>query len=538
MNLGIMTFNSNRVSKSMMHENQKLLSKSKYLKGRQCPLRLWLAAREKEPLIEAEEIWEMRSIEGREVEEVVATLLQDPIRIIEAPEDDENPQIDNESRLDLLLKATSEALSQSKPILQACLAINGLLAIVDVLEPRENGWYLWEIKASTKMSPLHVFDLAFQVEVAKRFGLQIAGAGLWLLNQEYVLERELCARKLVGSYDLTSKVNEVLAETSHEIDEQLAILNQSVQPNKIPGPFCKANRKSPLGNRPSTCGHLSRNGHCGSRLPEYWIGEIPEIGRVNLGDWDQIGLTSIDQLDDQEVGHNFSDLQHRVIQCTKKRVCWIDKNVLSQELARLQWPLAFIDFEFDTGMAVPRFQGTWPYARIPFQWSMLIQEHEDDEDGRTEDFLWLEASDPSKEFLSTLIEALPPSGSIVCHYKSAESTVLGQLAKRLGTPYSESVAEIRSRLFDTCDLLRRGYYHYDQHGSYSIKKVAPVLLGKSYDHLAIQDGMTAVAKWKYATSDATSAEEKAKIGGHLKSYCQQDTMLMCEIIRKIRDLIA
>ncbi|MEZ4495147.1 MAG: hypothetical protein R3C29_17760 [Dehalococcoidia bacterium] len=76
-------------------------------------------------------------------------------------------------------------LTGTAPILQAHLSADELLAIVDLLEPRDGGWFLWEIKASTKAKVIHRWDLAFQREVARRAGLVVVGAGVIHLDRGY-----------------------------------------------------------------------------------------------------------------------------------------------------------------------------------------------------------------------------------------------------------------------------------------------------------------------------------------------------------------
>ena len=44
----------------------------------------------------------------------------------------------------------------------------------------------------------------------------------------------------------------------------------------------------------------------------------------------------------------------------------------AEELSRLKYPLFFMDFE-SVYPAIPRFSGMWPYAQIPFQWSVHRQ---------------------------------------------------------------------------------------------------------------------------------------------------------------------
>ena len=153
-----------------------------------------------------------------------------------------------------------------------------------------------------------------------------------------------------------------------------------------------------------------------------------------------------------------------------------------------------------------------------------------------EPFLFDGCGDPRHGFLETLLDALPADGSIVVHEKTAEKTVLKQLADRLGGDLADRARELVPRLFDTKDLLQAGYYHPDQQGSYSIKKVAGPMLSRAYDDLAVQDGLAAVAAWKELLR-AQSAGERESLRSDLLAYCGRDTMLMHEIVREVGRIV-
>ena len=138
-------------------------------------------------------------------------------------------------------------------------------------------------------------------------------------------------------------------------------------------------------------------------------------------------------------------------------------------------------------------------------------------------------------FLESLFDALPPAGTILVHHRSAEEVVLRQAAERTGGPWPERVAALGARILDTETLLRAGYHHPEQRGSYSLKKVAGPLLGRGFGDLSIQNGMMAVVGWKelVATSDPA---ERARLRDDLLAYCGRDTELLLEIVREVRRL--
>lgn len=65
-------------------------------------------------------------------------------------------------------------------------------------------------------------------------------------------------------------------------------------------------------------------------------------------------------------------------------------------------------------------------------------------------------------------------------------------------------------------------------GSFSIKKVAPVLLGDqaSYHHLEVGDGIEAMLSYQKILNLGSYDSRKREIKKSLLEYCKQDTLLM------------
>jgi DNA polymerase III epsilon subunit-like protein len=172
---------------------------------------------------------------------------------------------------------------------------------------------------------------------------------------------------------------------------------------------------------------------------------------------------------------------------------------------------------------------------MPFQWSMLVQAESGSGLVERGPFLHLDATDPRRPFAEALLAALPPGGSIVAHNKAAEIGVINQLADRLGGEVADQLRALVTRFFDTKALAKAGYYHADQHGSWSIKKLAPALLGTGYKGLTIQNGLAAVAAWKRACGEVDPSA-RDRLRAELLAYCGRDTLLMHEIVEKLRAL--
>ncbi len=510
-----------------------MLTKSDYLKGRQCPLRLWLSKHgAPEPQAESDDIWEDREAEGAEVERLAESMFDQPIRI-DQPIDDDQPFPAAWDPADAA-ERTAAAMRGSGAVFQACFRTRDLLTVIDIAAPDGAGWRLIEVKASTKLVPLNDWDLAFQWEVAQRSGVAVTGVSVCRLDPDYVRgPGPVEAAELLQFEDRTSQVEALRGEARAELEQMLAMLTGGA-PDEHPGTRCKASRAVKAGNRPSTCGHFGPDGQCGCSLPAHWAGRLPKLGgrKAELVA-EQPGLSLL-QLDPEDASWKWTPSQARMIRAAQAGQPEIDRGALTAKLAEIRYPATYIDFEFDPGMAVPRFEGMKPYTRIPFQWSMHVQDEPGGELRAPPAFLWLESTDPRRAFIESLLEAMPAEGSVIVHSKAAEQTVLKDLAASYGGEIADRIESVVSRLYDTIDLLQAGYYHPDQQGSYSIKKVAPALLGTGYQGLDIQDGMAAVVAWRRACDPMLELAAREPIRASLLQYCGRDTELMHQIVEKLR----
>ncbi len=84
---------------------------------------------------------------------------------------------------------------------------------------------------------------------------------------------------------------------------------------------------------------------------------------------------------------------------------------------------------------------------------------------------------------------------------------------------------------DLKKVIEKYIYHPDFLGSFSIKKVGPVLLGDlaSYKHLEIGDGMEAMLSYQQMINLNLNDPLKSSIRKNLLRYCEQDTLLMVQL---------
>lgn len=180
-------------------------------------------------------------------------------------------------------------------------------------------------------------------------------------------------------------------------------------------------------------------------------------------------------------------------------------------------------------MPVPIWASTRPYQNICFQFSL----HRLSRTGKLEHeaFLDLSGNDPSKQLAVALIDACGERGPIFVYNASFEKARIRELAERFPRQ-RRSLLAINDRVVDLHPITREHYYHPDQEGSWSLKRVLPTIasdLGyKTLD--GVQDGGMAMTAWMEAVfSGESPARDKAEIDQQLRDYCKLDTLAMVRL---------
>jgi predicted RecB family nuclease len=137
------------------------------------------------------------------------------------------------------------------------------------------------------------------------------------------------------------------------------------------------------------------------------------------------------------------------------------------------------------------------------------------------EFLATDASDPRREFISSLCAPLGESGSIVV-YSSFESQRLSELGCWL-PEFADRINPVQDRLFDLLPIVREHVYHPAFGGSYSLKSVLPALVpDMTYVGMEVADGQAVGLAWESLVRGDLDADERDRIGKALLEYCEQD----------------
>ena len=486
---------------SMSPKRIPLLSKSRYLVGLQCHLRLWHHCYNRD-LIAYPPATEAIFEAGHEVGELATRLYPRGIRI------DTDPLGHRAA-----VQATQDALKNPHipAIYEAAFLYDDVQVKADIIARTNNGAFnLIEVKSSTSVKNEHVPDVAVQYYVLRGAGVDIERVYLMHLNNQYVYaEGELELKSLFTASGLTDRMLAYQTEIPRKLAELRGMLRGPLPPMIFPSRNCR---------RPHTCEFWEE---CRKIMPEHWIMELAGIGQRRLDELMEMGITDIADVPE---GFPLSEIQGRIRRCVKNNTEYLSHDLKAQ-LEAVEYPVHFLDFE-TLGLAIPRYAGTRPYQTIPFQWS----DHILHKDGTIEhkEYLCGEDKDPRQELARALLDALGRQGSIFM-YTGYERDIIESVAEDL-PQHREPLRAALDRLKDLHKIISTSFYHPQFHGSFSLKAVLPALLPEmSYKNLSIQEGQEASLEYLRMIDASTGQEEKERIRKNLLTYCGQDTLAMVRI---------
>ena len=483
----------------------KLLSKSKYLNGLQCPKLLWTLFREPEKIPAPDTATQYIFDQGHMVGELAKKLFPDGIGI------PEEGFIDN-------IKQTRKLLQQHKPLFEAGISVGNIYARVDILNPvDEHEWDIFEVKSSTSVKDVHLHDAAFQKFCCLQYGLAIRKCFLVHINNEYVKHGEIEPKQLFRIEDITEQVEELSNGILDRIEDMFKVVSANTCPDIAIGKHC---------HNPYDC-HLEE---CWGFLPENNVFQLYRGGQKCF-DLLEEGILSM-----QDIPDNFklTGIQKLQKECVRSGKPYVDKEGITRFLSTLHYPLYYLDFE-TFSPAVPMFDGTRPYQTIPFQFSVHLVMN-----GNTEpehfSFLAEGTEDPRSKLLVELKKVLGNEGSIVVYNQAFEKGVLKELGNAF-PDYSGWVEGVYDRLVDLLSPFRSfHYYHPLQKGSASLKAVLPSLTGKSYEGMGIDNGEDASIAFQAVTYNDVPEEVRNQIREDLEKYCSLDTEGMIWIVDKLKEI--
>ena len=498
-----------------------MLTKSDLMAWRQCPRMLWLHHHPPEPQTSASVPVDRRTLDGRLVGEYARRDIGEYLW----PNTSGDPASDAAAAL---AELTATAML---PAVEMPMVRDGLYARADALLPEAAGYVLRETKASTfplkpdKATPSspdehHLDDVAVQAWVLEGAGLPLARAELNLLDNQWRYPGAGDYRGLFRQLDVTDAVQQRM----HAVPQWLRLARDVIDgdmPDVRMGNQCTHPHPCPYA---ALCQRLEPPG------PEHPLSLLPDTaGKALARKLAAKGYMSLLEPRPGELVGAQAALYRRIQHAhrTGRPILAPGADTFMQ---RLTYPRYYFDFE-GIDLPVPRWVGLRPYEQVPFQWSCHIERAPGVFEHRA--FLDLSGHDPSEPCIEEMLHAIDvgDGGPILVYYATYERGRIVELAKR-HPAFADRLKRLAARLVDLHPVVKEHFYHPAMEGSFSIKKVLPVIAPDlNYGELdEVQDGTGAQVAYLQSCFDAElTPRRKAELRRNLLAYCEQDTWAMVEI---------
>ena len=415
------------------------------------------------------------------------------------------------------LEKTLENIHYGQPVIyEAAFQYDGVLAALDILVLKEDGWYGYEVKATNETKPQHIEDAALQFWVMKHAAHRPHKMHIVHLNRDYVRDGELDIQQLFVIDDVTEAVLKMQKEVNETVNTQKALLESKLLPDIDIGPYCK---------KPYECDFKS---HCWQHIPKY---SVFNLANATKKKW-QLYHQGILQIADIPEDFKLTEKQSIQVNSEKTGQTHIDQAGIREFLDGLQYPLYYLDFE-SIQPTVPIYNQSRPYQQICFQYSLHIQQEAGQPIDAIEHREFLaeaDDADPRRSLLEQLIPDLGDAGDILVYNLKFEAGRLKEMARDF-PEYAEAIEPLLDRLKDLMDpFMHKLYYSPEMHGSYSMKKVLPALVPEmGYEGLEIGEGMEAMLVFLEMVSGRFEGDLEGTRTALLE-YCKMDTLGMVGVL--------
>jgi len=488
----------------MMDKNIPLLSKTKLLQGIRCLKALYLKIHQPELEAALSEEDQSRLDEGTAVGVMAREYFPGGVLIDSQPWE----------IIEAIDKTTAFIQAGEVVLYEAAFEYNGCYARIDIMRynPSTGYWDIFEVKSSTKVKKEHYLDLAIQEYIIEGSGLLISQANIVHLNTKCHypdLDNLFC------TVDVTKEVRQLLPKLPNQIETIKASVNSSSVPDIDIGSYCLT---------PQECGFKN---FCWKQkqIPNISVFNLPNISKKQWKLYND-GKISLDSIPIDEVNL----LQQRIINCYLTGSRFIDKDLIHEHISKWSFPLIFLDFE-SINPAIPRHKGCHPYFQVPFQFSVHLWDSPSAAISH-EEFLHTTQDDPRDELINALLRVCTGDGSIVAYYSGFEAQCIEALAK-YSIVHCNELRKLIARLVDPLPIFREAVYDNSFCGSFSLKSVAPSILGQiqSYDGMMVANGQQAQRAYEELISSETSFERKSQLREAMLAYCHKDTLVMVELVK-------
>ncbi len=413
---------------------------------------------------------------------------------------------------DALAKTRDLIAAGTETIYEAAFDYAGCYARADIIQySRESKrWNIYEVKSTLSVKEEHLQDIGLQTWIMAKSGLPIEKIHIMHLNKEC---RYPDLSNLFVKVDVTQEMRDNYQRVQPKVKEIYDTITRDKVPDINIGSYC---------HEPTECPFTA---HCWKNIPEPSVFNLPGIKDKK---WElyQQGIIS---LDDPRLT-DLTELQQRMVNVYKSGERYIDHAAIRAAVSEWKYPLVFLDFE-TINPAIPRYNGCGPYQQVPFQFSAHILATPDAELIHHE-FLITGNLDPRPTLIPALLNACGTEGSIVAYYGKFEAARIKELAE-YSPENSAALLALNERIVDPLPIFRAAVYDNAFAGSFSLKYVAPALLGaeQSYTGMEVANGGDAQRAFEELSSPKITPERQEKLTAALLEYCEKDTMVMVDLTR-------
>ena len=496
-----------------------MITKSNYVVGHQCQRCFWFKYNKYKDPSEDDQMAQQRMKDGEYVGEEVKKTFPKGIEI---------PFLGGD--YSEMHQLTKDAInSDTKVIFEGSFLIDGVFIRVDVMQRTPNGWDIFEVKSSSNPKPIHKEDASIQWHILKKVeNLKLRDMYLISLDKTYKKGKELELENVFKRHSLTEYVESNQENTLKTLTNLKKISKEDSPPKE---------RISATPNKKSKCTFKE---HCWPKGIEeknsiFKLYNLRSNKKFKLLDE---GIKTFENIKDLDT---YSQIQQIQVRSTINNNNFLDKKIIDDFISMISYPISFFDFE-TFSEPIPRFKNQKPNERIPFQYSLHIQNGPNENVNSSEnhfEFLGDFEHDPRLDIARSMIKNIPKKGSIITYYQPFEKGVIKDLS-RFCPDQSKELLEMNNRIIDLMiPFSKGGYYHPEFEGSFSIKKVLPALCKDNdelnYKHLNISNG--GMASSAFRELGGKSAEEVKKVREDLLKYCWLDTYAMYAIYKELLEIV-
>jgi hypothetical protein len=394
---------------------------------------------------------------------------------------------------------------------------------VDILVRNGNVWDIYEVKASTAVSEIYLYDIAFQRLVIESCGLKVGKCYVVHLNNEYVRNGDIEPKKMFTLHEVTLSLDAFSKDILKDVQAAQELHD-------------KAEPKTDIHENCARFYECQFKEYCHSHLPTPSVFDLYRIGTKKAFEYYKQGIISFADIRDN--GIKLNEKQKRQLDSRLDDLpMHVNPNGIKKWLGELKYPLYFFDFETYQS-AVPLFDGHRPYQQIPFQYSIHISHDEDQDPLDHKEFLanpdkceWRRCAE------QMLIDIPDDGGSIIAYYKPFECSRIKEMANQF-PDLAVRLLKLESRIVDLRDIFADGHlYHKDMGGSFSIKSVLPAMMPNRDDLdysklLDVHNGGEATEAF-LMMKNFLDEKKRERIIQSLLMYCKLDTMAMAVVWKEL-----